>query len=153
MAVQEASKLECQHCVALRATDESEKQPVPAEWKGTRAMLECGARREHPDLKQLVIEASRALAQLDASRLEELALSCQALNQTLGASGAESRSGLAIQARKARGDMAVFARILEATRCNLGVINRLRELRAGRLEYGERPAHGWAPAEIRHGDN
>ena len=33
--------------------------------------------------------------------------------------------------------MAVFARVLEATRANLKVMNRLRELRAGRLEYGE----------------
>ncbi len=31
--------------------------------------------------------------------------------------------------------MAVFARVLEATRANLDVMNRLRELRAGRLEY------------------
>ena len=116
-------------------------------------MLECGARREHPDLKQLVIEASRALAQLDASRLEELALSCQALNRVFADSGVESRARLAGQARKASKDMEAFARILEATRCNLGVIIRLRELRAGRVEYGERPAHGWAPAEIRHGDN
>ena len=36
--------------------------------------------------------------------------------------------------------MAVFARVLEATRANLNVMNRLRELRAGRLEYSERQA-------------
>jgi hypothetical protein len=39
----------------------------------------CG----RPKLKELVVEASRALARLDADRLEELALSCQALNREL----------------------------------------------------------------------
>jgi hypothetical protein len=39
----------------------------------------CG----RPKLKELVVEASRALARLDAERLEELALSCQALNREL----------------------------------------------------------------------
>jgi hypothetical protein len=116
-------------------------------------MLECGTQRKHPELKQLVTEASRALAQLDQGRLEELALSCQALNRELMTSGAEGRSRLASQARMASGDMAVFARILDVTRSNLSVINRLRDLRAGPLEYGERQAPGWLPTEIRHGDN
>jgi hypothetical protein len=116
-------------------------------------MEQFGARREHPELKQLVVEASRALACLDAARLEELALSCQALNRDLAGSGPEDRKQLARQAREAAGDMAVFARVLDVTRGNLNVINRLRELRAGRLEYGERQVRGWAPLEGRHGDN
>ena len=49
----------------------------PEGMEETRAMREFGARREHPELKELVVEASRALARLDADRLEELALSCQ----------------------------------------------------------------------------
>jgi hypothetical protein len=50
--------------------------------------------------------------------------------------------------------MAVFARVLDATRANLNVLNRLRELRAGRLEYGQSGnQRGWPPAENRHGDN
>jgi hypothetical protein len=57
------------------------------------------------------------------------------------------------QAREAKGDMAVFARVLEATRANLDVMNRLRELRAGRLEYGERLTRGWPRTEGGHGDN
>jgi hypothetical protein len=116
-------------------------------------MLESGVQRKHPDLKHLVTEASRALAQLDQGRLEELALSCRALNQDLMIAGEEGRSRLAQQARQASGEMAVFARILDATRSNLSVINRLRDLRAGPLEYGERQAPGWAPREIRHGNN
>lgn len=93
------------------------------------------AHQVRPNLKTLVAEASRALAHLDANRLEELALSCQALNRDLRPSDREAFSG---QVREAAGDMAVFARVLEATRANLNVMNRLRELHAGRLEYGER---------------
>ena len=109
------------------------------------------------------MEASRALARLDADRLEELALSCQALEPRSGArrSGAtgcgDARAALARERKEAEGDMAVFARVLEATRANLDVMNRLRELRAGRLEYRE--AHGISgrkldgATESGHGDN
>jgi hypothetical protein len=109
--------------------------------------------RQQPELKQLVVEASRALARLDATRLEELALSCRALNRELATAGTEDRVQLERQAREAAGDMAVFARVLDVTRGNLNVVHRLQELRAGRLEYGERAARAWAPAESRHGDN
>lgn len=123
---------------------------------------------EHPKLKELVVEASHALARLDADRLEELALSCQALNRSLGEGGlalldGSARAALACEAREAAGDMAVLGRVLEATRVNLEVMNRLRELRAGRLEYragrpvpsafGDSQAPGWPPTESRHGDN
>ena len=49
--------------------------------------------------------------------------------------------------------MAVLARVLEVTRGNLQVMNRLRELRRGNLEYNEAQAHGWTNTESRHGDN
>ena len=49
--------------------------------------------------------------------------------------------------------MAVFARVLEVTRGNLSVMSRLRELRAGRVEYTERQARGGTGEEERHGDN
>jgi hypothetical protein len=49
--------------------------------------------------------------------------------------------------------MAVFARVLEATKANLKVMSRLRELRGGRLEYGEAQARGWAGTESGHGNN
>jgi hypothetical protein len=83
-------------------------------------------------LKETVAEASRALARLDAGRLEELALSCQALNRDLAEA---DNKRLAVEFREAASEMAVFARVLEATRANLQVMNRLRELREGRLEY------------------
>ena len=92
-------------------------------------------------MKALVVEASQALARLDSARLEELALSCEALNS--GSTSTErGRKDLARQARDAAADMAVFARVLEATRANMKVMKRLRELRAGRLEYSERQVRG-----------
>jgi hypothetical protein len=109
--------------------------------------------RLHPALRELVVEASRALARLDADRLEELVLCCQALtrDQVLMCDQAATRESnrdllpikeaerqrLAAEARDAQGDMAVFARVLDATRANVQVIERLRALRAGRLEYGD----------------
>ena len=101
-----------------------------------------------PELKELVKEASRALACLDVGRLEELALSCQALNRELTPSSALNR-----ESREAARDLAVFGRVLEATRANLQVMNRLRELRACRLEYREGEARGWTGAEGGRGHN
>jgi len=132
----------------------------PAGVKGAIALQQMGERRGRPLLKELVVEASRALARLDADRLEELALSCQALNRDLAQGDAADRAALALESKEAAGDMAVFARVLEATRANLNVMNRLRDLRAGRLEYGE--GHSkysspqmpeWRGTESGHGDN
>jgi aminopeptidase N len=111
---------------------------------------ELAQHRGHSKLKELIVEASQALARLDADRLEELALSCQALNRGLAQVNVDERAELALQAREASGDMAVFARVLEATRANLNVMNRLRELRAGWLEYGQAE---WRRMESGHGDN
>jgi hypothetical protein len=107
----------------------------------------------HPELKEVVAEASRALALLDACRLEELALSCQALNGALPSASAAENIDLRRQAGEAQAEMAVFGRVLEATRANLNVMNRLRELRMGRLEYSERQVNGWAGKESGHGDH
>lgn len=115
-------------------------------------MQETGV-RERPQLKELVAEASRALARLDADRLEELAHSCQALNQDLKRLGRGQRCELARQSREAAGDMATFARVLDATRSNLSVMNRLRALRSGQLEYGGKDALLPVLVEPRHGDN
>ena len=99
------------------------------------------------------MEASQALARLDAERLEELALSCQALNRDLAGMDRDARAALVPQAQAAAKDMAVFARVLEATRSNLDVMNRLRERRLGQLEYRAAAPPEWRPAEIDHGDN
>ena len=106
-------------------------------------------RSSSPELQQMVIRASRALAVLDADRLEELALCCQALNRDVEICRSEINPEIARQARAAAGEMAVFARVLDATRTNLNVMNRLRELRQSVLEYGQprRAFRAPAPAE------
>ncbi len=116
-------------------------------------MEELTERPAGTELKALIAEASRALAGLDSARLEEMALSCQALNRSLESLDGRGREDLARQARDAAVDMAVFARVLDATRGNLRVMNRLRELRIGRLEYTERQARGGIGAEAGHGDH
>lgn len=73
------------------------------------------------------------MADLDAERLKELALSCQALNRDLAKADVERRLEMERESRESLHDMAIFARLLEATRANLNVMNRLRELRASRL--------------------
>ncbi|MGH9598831.1 MAG: hypothetical protein ACRD27_03140 [Terracidiphilus sp.] len=117
-------------------------------------MPESGSRAEQPRLKELVVEASRALSRLDADRLEQLVLSCQALNRDLAGDRPLAvpirRRELLLEARAASNDMAIFARVLEATRANLKVMKRLRELRLGRLEFdgpgqsaGRSPGNSW----------
>jgi hypothetical protein len=106
-----------------------------------------------PELRELVVEASRALACLDAARLEELALSCQALTRGIALERVTPRGELVRQAHEAAEEMAVFARVLDVTRANLNVMNRLRELRARRLEYQERPDRVGVRTENGHGDN
>jgi hypothetical protein len=108
------------------------------------------------ELKEVVAEASSALARLDADRLEELALSCQLLNRELKSGSGVDLGTLAKQAREAAADLAVFGRVLAATRANLNVMNRLRELRAGRPEYAERAgaaSRDWKATEGGGGDN
>ena len=107
-------------------------------------MEELEAGQANPELKALVTEALRALAALDAARLEELAATCEALIRKLGPEYVERdwRRELARQAQEAESGMAVFARVLEATRANLNVMKRLKEMRRGELEY---EARGGAP--------
>jgi len=121
-------------------------------------MRELNLAREDLEIREVVAEASLALAQLDANRLEELALACQALNRERaplapGSNGRRYDGSLARQAREAVGDMKAFGRVLEATRANLTVIRRLRQLRGGHIEYSEAQARGWAPTEPGYGDN
>jgi hypothetical protein len=109
--------------------------------------------RVRPDLKALVTEATQALARLDPERLEELALSCQALNRDLAPVDVKERARLEREARKAREEMAVFARVLQATRANLHVMERLRNLRAGRPGYAGVQEPQWTPRKDRNGDD
>jgi hypothetical protein len=94
----------------------------------------------HPELRELVREASRALSLLDADRLEELALSCRALNRALAETDSAKSIAGTREIQEATGEMARFGRVLEATRGNLRVLHRLREIRTGSLEYAARSA-------------
>jgi len=96
-------------------------------------MREQVHQRANLELRELIAEASLSLARLDAERLDELALSCHALNRDMAPSSGDGRVELARQAQQAAGAMAVFARVIEATRANLDVLNQKR---GGRLEYG-----------------
>ena len=107
-------------------------------------------------LSELVTEASRALARLDAERLEELAHSCRLLNGDSTRSGTPDSVEIAQQAREAAAKMAVFGRVIEATRTNLSLMHRLRELRMTQLEYGEnsgRENRAYQSAEAGCGDD
>lgn len=121
-----------------------------------------GKSQARPELRQLVREASQALARLDAVRLEELAQCCQALNREMrsrklnGQEGTDpDRADLARQAREAAGEFVVFTRVLEATRANLDVLTRLHATDQEQLEYGRTQAPGmnWARPEATNGHN
>lgn len=109
-------------------------------------MGEVESRCSRIGFRQLVADASRSLAQLDAPRLEELAVSCHSLNREISLVSNGDRSFVIMEARDAFMEMRVLARILRVTQENLGVMSQLRTLKAGRLEYGCAPkdacAHG-----------
>jgi hypothetical protein len=54
-------------------------------------MAQLRALRRHPELKNLVVEASLAQARLDAARLKELALCCEGLTRDLAGAGTRGR--------------------------------------------------------------
>ncbi|HEY6490676.1 MAG: hypothetical protein WCC26_19005 [Terracidiphilus sp.] len=103
-------------------------------------------------LQDLLRDASQALACLDSDRLEALAVSCRALNP-FDSSDAVDRARLTGQAQSVQQDLAVFARVLAATRANIEVMRRLEGLREGKIEYGARWGGAWAPRENRHGND
>jgi hypothetical protein len=124
--------------------------------EGLHWMRELNFVRGEFKIREVVAEASEALAQLDAGRLEELALACRVLNRVgPNESQPDRRSDgtLLRQVRDAAVDIRVFGRMLEATRANLVVMRRLRQLRQGKIEYSEAQALGWAPPEPGYGDD
>jgi hypothetical protein len=84
------------------------------------------------ELRELVAEAAQSLARLDADRLEDMVLSCEELNRSFESGQKEISIP---DPRGTQRDMAALAQVLEATRSNLAVINRLRDLHARRTEY------------------
>lgn len=113
-------------------------------------MVAEGERAGGSGMRALIGEASLALARLDAGRLEELAVACEALNRDLPGRTGKAREEVLRELLASAGEMAILARVLDATRRNLRVMQRLRDLRAGRVEYTEGLARGGAEAGNGH---
>jgi hypothetical protein len=109
--------------------------------------------RVHPSLKDMITEASLALARLDSDRLEELGLSFEALTRGLGNPDENKEISFECEARDTVQQMAVFSRVLEATRSNLNVMQRLREMRARRVECLDSQDNPLVCGSGLHGDN
>lgn len=90
------------------------------------------------ELKEIVAEALRRLAQLDdaALQLDELVVPRGALNRDLSSLDAVLLPDLARHARRAVPDMAVLKGMLAAKRANPNVMRRLRELGERRMDIG-----------------
>jgi hypothetical protein len=91
--------------------------------------------------KSLIAEATSALARLDADRLEKMVHSYEALNCGL----------FVLEPEKAAREMAVFARVLDATRVNMNVLSRLHEIGSPALEYQREPEQSWIVTESPNG--
>ena len=105
------------------------------------------------ELKEVAEEASQALGRLDAERLEGLAISCHELNSCLTDGNGLERAAQSREAGEAARAMAMLARVMEATRANISLLNRIKDLCAGPMEYGPWPDKKWEFTERVHGDN
>jgi hypothetical protein len=123
----------------------------------------------HPALRLIVVEATEALARLDADRLEELVLSCKKLSREFSphpeSYDAAASTSLLVAGippsfteknlhlnRSASPEMAVFSRLLSLTRENLAVFTRARVQGDSPLEYSDKEAAlNWPDMEVRDG--
>jgi hypothetical protein len=85
-------------------------------------------RRLNPELKALLAEACDSLARLDADRLESITGYCEEL---IAIGPISTVTDEAVVDR----DLAIFERVLEATRANLQVMRRLREITEAQEGY------------------
>lgn len=88
-----------------------------------------------PKMKDVVVEASRALANIDAERLEELALSCKALNREQKNLSSDHRARFVSDVIDSRQELALLGSVLDATRANLRVLRHLQAMRVGLVGY------------------
>ncbi|MGC1422408.1 MAG: hypothetical protein WA815_08675 [Terracidiphilus sp.] len=105
------------------------------------------------ELKNMLIEASHALAHLDADRLEEMGLSCAALVRDASAERCDAKTPNKLGLFEATKEIASFASVLEATRANLKVMRRLREVDFAQLGYGSGESRCKSSKEMEHGDH
>lgn len=87
--------------------------------------------------RDALVVASHALAHLDADRLEEMVLSCAALLREDHKARFGTHCGPETCSGETRREMALFARLLDATKANLTVMRRLRDVSTTQLEYGQ----------------
>ncbi len=124
--------------------------------------VDAESKRQDACWQELLQEATEALVQMDAERLEELARCCADLNRqpkrSRSARGPWQQSVAHRQAAavaKERESLAILERLLEETRANLRVLTHLHLLRlkaeAGTQEQWESWRH--RPAGAGYGDN
>ena len=101
--------------------------------------------------QSFLAETSRALARLDADRLEAMALKCKTLRR--GCPSVDSVcEALAVNPRQAAQEMAVLAAVIEATRGNRNVLRRVSKARLA-IDYGYGPGGQWKAMGMRHGND
>lgn len=86
---------------------------------------------QRPELKKMLVEASQALALLDADQLEEMAASCEALISPPGGAAGQ----FAAQCVDIRQELSTFKRVMEATRANMSILCNLDGGKPEQLEY------------------
>lgn len=86
---------------------------------------------EHSHVHSIAECAMEALAQLDAEALEDLLLQCEALrSQEFAARSAFDAAAIA------QWNLAMFARVIAASRANMNVLRQSSATAIPRLEYG-----------------
>jgi hypothetical protein len=103
-------------------------------------------RVKQPALNEILAQAAQALASLEADRLEEMALYCEELLY-------QPEACVELDGENAVQEMAIFGRVIEATRTNLNVMRRIREVRAAQLEYGRSLDNRVQVLESKYGDH
>lgn len=103
--------------------------------------------------KIILADASHSLTQLDAARLEEMAISCAALVRERQQVHCDLHWRPTTLPRATESEMAVFTRVLEATKANLEVLRRVCERRTTQLEYGQARGLSESLVENDHGDD
>jgi hypothetical protein len=106
-----------------------------------------------PQLKELITEATGALARLDGDRLDALVATFRALSCDFDSWASPKPERLAAEVRDAAREIIAFAHVLEETQANLRVISLVTELRTGLRGYGPQAGCGRPQMETTHGDN
>jgi hypothetical protein len=110
-------------------------------------MRTCWTNRE---LRETLVEAALALAKLDADRLEEMALSFDALTESEEVPKVHVSRLVAGNAAR---ELSVLRRTLDSTGANLKLLRELRDGMNHQLEYSPQPVRFDSMTESDDGDN